>query len=128
MNFHRGLILVHPHGTFIKNDLKSIVIKSKHFKNISHRPLLLIENKKGLGIIYLGDPKVIDLEQFRKKYLRHRILESERKKWWKGKRKLYQYDIIKRSMFAEPLNLDYKTGPQVVVKPESIKFLNKNNT
>ncbi len=89
MDFYRGLILVSPHGTYVKEGSKTLIIKSVKLKDIDNKPLLLIENKKGLGILYLDKPKEITIDEFRKKYKKHRIKEKERLEWWKGKRKLY---------------------------------------
>lgn len=124
MDVYRGLIIVEPYGTFIKEGKKNTIIKSIKFKKISNRPLLLIENKRGLGIIYLDEPEEINLKEFRKKYSEHLIPEYDRKKWWSGKRKLYEYDIIKKNIFHKDIELDYPTGPQVVVKPENIRIKN----
>lgn len=118
--FYRGIILVKPFGTYIKNNIKVTIIKSINLHNISGKPLLLIEDKKALGIIYLSDPIEINIEQFKQKYNEHRITNSERIKWW-GKRKiLYEYKIIKKDMYDIPLNINYYNGPQILVKPENI--------
>ncbi len=120
MLYYRGLILVHPHGTYIKEGKKKTIIKSVNLSDISHKPLLLIENKIGLGIIYLDDPIEITIKEFKNKYNKHRITEKERIEWWKNKRKLYEYKITKKNIFKRPIKLNYKMGPQIVVKPENI--------
>ena len=68
MSYYRGLIIVSPHGDYIKNNSKTEIVKSLNLKNISGKPLLLIQNKVALGIIYLDTPVKIDLETFRKEY------------------------------------------------------------
>jgi len=117
---YRGLILVAPHGSYIKRGIKRSIIKSVNFPDIAGRPLLLIEGKLALGILYLGDPKAINLEQFKAKKDQHHITEKERIEWWKGKHTLYEYKITKKHMFDKPTRINYKQGPQIVVKPENI--------
>jgi uncharacterized protein YecE (DUF72 family) len=117
---YRGLILVAPHGTYIKRGIKRTIIKSVNFPDISHKPLLLIEGKLALGILYLGDPKAISLEQFKNRGSQHQITEKERLEWWKGKSTLYEYKITRKQMFDKPVRINYKQGPQIVVKPENI--------
>jgi len=122
-NIYRGIIIVYPHGSYITDNEKSIIVKSLYLKDISHKPLLLIQNKEALGIIYLNDPKQIDLNKFNTLRKYHKITEEEREKWWKSYKELYQYDIIKKDIFDLPVPINYKTGPQVLVKPESISKL-----
>ena len=88
-----------------------------------NNPLLLIQNKEALGIIKLKKAKPINLVQFSKLKNKHKITDEERKKWWKGKRTLYSYDIIIVKKYKKIKKIQYPTGPQVFVKPENIKFL-----
>lgn len=120
INFYRGIILTYPYGTYILNRSKILIIKSKNIPSISLKPLLLIENKMGLGIIELGLPKEINLKQFThlKKY--HLISESDRVTWWDNYDILYAYVINKVKFFKIPLLLGYKTGPQITVRSENI--------
>lgn len=120
-----GFIIVHPHGTYIANGSKKIIIKSKRFLSILNRPLLLIENKKSLGIIYIKEINEINLKQFDQKRHLHLITTEERKKWWPNKKILYEYPISKKYIFVAPIPVQYKTGPQVFVKLKNIKVLQK---
>lgn len=117
-----GLILVQPHGTLIKNNIKSIIVKSKKF-NISNKKMLLVENKVGLGIIELENPIKINIRQFKKLYKYHQISEEERKEWWSKYNFLFAYKIIKFNSFTKPILLNYKTGPQVIVKKYDYKHI-----
>lgn len=72
LNYYRGLIIVDPYGTYIRNRQKNMIVKSKIIKSIIEEDLLLIENKKGLGI-RLGVPKKINLKEFSKLKKYHKI-------------------------------------------------------
>ena len=120
-----GLIIVPPHGTYIANGSKTIIVKSKYFKNIIDRPLLLIENKYALGIIYIDQISEINLQEFRKSRHLHLITEDERHKWWPGKTIFYEYNIAKRRIFVALVPIEYKTGPQVFVRIRNVKPLQK---
>lgn len=122
MNFYRGLIIVNPYGTYIKNHSKTIVVKSKKINTIIHKKLLLIQDKIGLGIIQLDEPKKINLQQFSKLRRYHKISEEDRIKWWNGYHYLYSYSIIDINIFRIPILLEYPTGPQITVLPEHIIY------
>lgn len=124
VNYNRGLIIVYPYGTYIRKREKNIIVKTRLIKSIIDQNLLLIENKLGLGIIQLGFPKKINLDQFRKLSKRHMITNEDRIKWWAKYTELYSYPINKTKFFRTPLILDYPQGPQITVNPENI-FINK---
>ncbi len=119
-NIYRGLIIVYPYGTYIKNRTKTIIIKSKNIPSISHKKLLLLENKSAYGLIELDYPKKIDIKKFRKLYPKHLITESDRKTWWPNYHLLYEYNIIKSHFFGKQLMINYPIGPQITVKPNNI--------
>ncbi len=122
LNFYRGLIIVDPYGTNIRNRTKKIIVKTKIFNSIIEQNLLLIENKLGLGIIKLGIPTKINLTEFIKLQKYHQIIDADRKKWWPHYEYLYAYPIIKAKFFKIPILLDYLQGPQVTVLPENINI------
>jgi len=122
-NIYRGIIIVHPHGDMIVNGTKSIIVKSKKYLDCIDKKLLLIQNKQALGIIVINYIGSLDIQGFKKKFNQHRITEQERKKWWKNKRKLYQYNIDVNHIFRKPIHIDYPQGPQNFVKPENIKAM-----
>lgn len=114
------LIITHPYGTLIINQTKSLVIKSKKFTTISNQPLLLIENKKGLGLIELDIPEQIDLIKFNKLAKLHKISSSDRKEWWGDKKIFYSYKVLWIKKFSKSILLDYGLGPQVTVNLSNI--------
>lgn len=118
--FYRGLIIVYPYGTLIRKREKTLIVKTKIIKQIIGQELLLIENKIGLGLIMLGDPREINLQQFNKLFNKHKITDDDRTKWWPKYKKFYAYPIIKTKFFRIPLLLNYSMGPQITVKPENI--------
>lgn len=116
-----GIIIVEPHGTYIVDGSKKLIIKSKNFSRIIDRPLLLIQRKRALGIIYIDDIKEIDLQEFNQKRDLHLITDQERVKWWPNKKVFYEYHISKkRQIFIAPIPIEYSTGPQVFVKIENV--------
>lgn len=120
LKYHRGLILVKPHGSYVKKGQKTVIIKSKLITTIIHQNLLLIEGKHGLGIIQLEFPIKIDLPEFNRMNTQHLITENERLQWWPKYQELYAYPIIKKKIFKKPLLLIYPSGPQITVKPDNI--------
>lgn len=122
LEYERGLIIVYPYGSFIRRREKNMIVKTKRVESIIEKPLLLIEDKLGLGLIVLSQPVKINLKQFRALYKYHLITELDREKWWPSYRQLYAYDIVETKFFRYPILLDYGTGPQITVKPENISF------
>lgn len=120
-DIYRGIIIVEPHGTYIYDGNKTMIIKSLNLHNVSHKPLLLIQNKEALAVIYLDDPIKINLSKFNELRKFHKITEYERKEWWNNKSELYKYNIIKKILFEIPVPICYDLGPQVLVKPINIK-------
>jgi len=120
-DIYRGLIIVYPHGTYIAYGNKDIIVKSLKL-SILNKPLLLIENKQALGIIYLNKIKEINITQFDKDKNRHLITNEERKKWWPKKNMLYEYFIGKKIIFYYPIPITYPQGPQVLIKPKNIRY------
>lgn len=117
----RGIILVYPHGSYIADGTKKFIIKSKHYIKCVNKPLLLIENKKALGIIVIEFMGSINLKQFNEKQNLHKISERERKEWWPGYRTLYSYAVVHKTIFT-PISVEYPPGPQAFIKPENITF------
>lgn len=124
MKFYRGIVLVPPQGTDIVDGLKSTIVKTVHYHHICNVPLLLIQKKKGLGIIYLGEPIQYNLAEFKRRFREHRITPKEREKWWPTRTHFYSYPIIKAHFFKKPRPLDYPLGVQNFVRPQSITWLN----
>lgn len=120
IDFYRGLIIVPPHGSYIRNRLKIMIIKTKKIKTIINKNLLLIQHKTGLGFIELGEPVKINLKKLNHLKRYHKITDDERKKWWPMYKTFYAYPIIKSKFFKIPLLIEYPTGPQITVKPSNI--------
>lgn len=120
-NFHRGLILVFPHDSFIVDKQKKVIIKSRKFLEIVNKPLLLIQKQFALGIICLSEPTKINLAKFRNLKSKHKISSRERLLWWTGKQTLYMYKIIKFRKFPKKIPIYFPKGSQVIVKPKNIQ-------
>ncbi len=120
--FSSGLIIVYPHGTYIKNHKKTLIIKSKKISTIVNKDLLLIEDKLGLGLLQLGEPKKITLSQFTKLRKYHKITNNELNDWWPDYETLYAYPITKLDVFKLPIILSYPQGPQITVNYNNVFF------
>ena len=116
-----GYILVSPHGTLIMKGEKTLVIKSKKYTEHINEPLLLIEDKKALGIIRLDEPEEITQEQFKQLREYHKITDEEADRWsFSKKDKLYSYHVSVLKQFSTPISVEYPRGAQVFIKPENI--------
>lgn len=117
---YRGIILVHPHGTYIVKGLKKIIIKSKKYIECVGKTLLLIENKLALGFIVIDYVAPLTIAQFEKKFRSHRITPNEREKWWPNHEILYEYKITHKHIFHNAIPIKYPQGPQTFIKPNLI--------
>lgn len=120
LNIYRGIVIVQPHGDYLKSGKKKIIMKSKKYSDCVNKPLLVIQNKKAIGIIIIDYVQTTNLKGFNKKRKFHLITEKERKKWWKNKTKYHEYKIKYKHFFHNPIPIDYLTGPQTFVRPEHI--------
>jgi uncharacterized protein YecE (DUF72 family) len=123
MEIYKGLILVYPHGDYIVNNKKTMIVKSLNLTQIINKPLLLVQRKQALGIIYLGDIITINKKEFMDYYKYHLVNPKEKKEWWKTKTKFYLYPIIKKKIFKVPIPIEYPQGPQVLINPQNIKLV-----
>jgi len=125
LSLYRGIILVYPHGDYIAEGKKKLVVKSKRFVDVIGKDLLLIQGKWALGVISLDSVKEISLDEFKRKRRLHKITEEERLAWWPGKRILYEYPVSVKEIFLAPVPIDYGPGPQVFIKMPQIKLVQK---
>lgn len=123
MKYYRGIIFVDPHGTYIITGKKTLVVKSKSFKSILDKNLLLIENKKALGIIQLTNFRETTRKSLSSLRKYHKITNDEIHTWWPNKHKFYLYDVVIIKKYKYPRLIEYGKGPQVFIKPENIKIL-----
>jgi hypothetical protein len=128
MNFYRGIIFAPPHAQLTVNHQKHMNVRLKYFPNIVDKPLLMIQDKKAYGIIKLT--KIITItsvQQFKSLFPIHKISENERKNWWphkspSKKTPFYGYVIKLIKKLKKPVPVDWKQGPRIFIKPESLKF------
>lgn len=117
----RGIYLVEPHGRWIAEGKKTIIIKKKKFKTDPKEPLYLIENKLCWGLIYLGTPIEIGPEDFKHLQDKHLVSDEERKKWWGDSFPLYSYQV-RSETWAIPQPVSLPRGIQTFVDAKNIKF------
>lgn len=115
----RGLLLVRPHGTLIAQGLKKAVVKSRRFR-IEDEPLFLVEDGRVLGVLVLGEPKPIDLEDFRRLRRVHRVSEEERRRWWPEHRELWLYPVRSFQPLSMPYAVDVPRGVQTIIREVSV--------
>jgi len=117
----QGIYLVKPHAEMIWSGDKKLIVKSKNYKNMIDKPLYYLDNEFVYGILKLKKPKLIDLNQFKQLSEKHKITESERKKWWGDKQKLYAYEFDILDNFPNPKPTKVEPGTQIFVS--DVKFL-----
>jgi len=112
-----GLYLVEPHAKWIYTGKKTLILKSRPFREeVLNKPHLLL-GKKVYGVIIIRD--IIEDFDFDKLRRHHMVSPRERKKWW-GNQKLYCY-IFEFHPFAEPLDWERPQGVQTFVKEVKVK-------
>lgn len=116
----QGIYLVEPHGKWIWEKKKLLIIKAKRFPNMVLKPLILVSGGLAYGVIKLKPPTEIDLDEFFNLAMGHLITETERQKWWPGKKLLYAYgfDVITR--YEKPRPVTVPQGVQTFI--ENVEF------
>lgn len=117
--FSRALVVVAPHGDLIAEGKKTALVKSRRY-HMESENLLVIQNKKALGVIKLASPRVVTMAGFRRARGRHLVSEEERRRWWPRKATFYLYDILEFHPLRAPIAVRYPRGPQVFVRRENI--------
>lgn len=122
-----GLYLVAPHGKWIADGSKKIVVKSKSFSAHINQPLYLLEDHLCYGIITLDLPEEITPAQFEKLRPLHKVTDEEAfVHWgWDKKGPLYAYRVHRVKIWNEPKKVELPQGIQVFVDSQNIKFLDK---
>jgi len=109
-----GLYLVAPHAQRIWEGKKRLIIKSKKF-NVEGKKYYLVQDKV-YGVIEMGAPYSINLEEFKKLSKLHLISEKERSEWWPDYKTLYAYAVKKFERFPTPKDYDRVPQAQIFVK------------
>lgn len=116
-----AIYLVKPHGEMIKSGSKTAIVKSEFLREKIGEPLYLAQEDLIYGIIKLGQPEEITIEEFTKRFNEHRITEEERLAWWPKADMLYLYPVTVLKKFARPKRYEYKPGAQTFIN--DVKFL-----
>jgi len=110
-----GLYLVSPHAEMIFKKEKSMVVKAKRFA-VKGKTYVLCDKDHAYGnISFESSPQKINLSQFKKLALKHKISEEERKTWWPRRRTLYSYPFTFKP-FDKKRSISVKPGTQTFIK------------
>ena len=119
---YRGFVVKPPHGDYLVSGKKKIITKSKKYSDIMNKPLLVIQNKKALGIIIIDFVKTLTEKEFIKKRKLHLISEKEQKLWY-TMRNYNEYKIKYKYWFKNPIPINYSIGPHTIVMPSNITIM-----
>ena len=111
----QGIYLVPPHGRWIWEGKKTLIVKAKAFRGMIGKPLILVSEKEAYGIIKLKVPKRITLEEFGKLECEHRILDEERAEWWPRVNTLYAYQFSLKK-YKVPKDVKVPEGIQTFMR------------
>ena len=115
-----GIYLVKPHGEWIRNRKKKLIVKAKKFPEMVNRALYLVSDNKVFGIIKLKEPVDLTIKEFRGLIKDHLISEDERVKWWPDANKLFAYKFTRLKMFKEPKDFQVPKGVQTFIREVKI--------
>jgi len=118
-----GIYLVKPHGTWIWDGSKTLIVKGKNYSTKAGKLFYLIQDKLCYGIIKLGIPKKISLREFKHLYSKHKITEAERIKWWENHDFLYAYNFKLVKKYEQPRSVKVPIGAQTFIK--EVEFLSE---
>jgi hypothetical protein len=114
-----------PHGTYIWNGTKTLIIKSMVFKHHIGEPLLLISGDYAYGIISLGEAMGITQQDFNSLSEKHRIGQDEARKLGFDRRKdLYMYKINSLHTYPQRVRIEKPKGMQTFARISEIRVPN----
>jgi len=119
-----GLYLVEPHAAWIHLGVKNLIVKTRLYKNMLNKPLILL-GKHAYGIIKLTRARKISEKEFERLRFQHRITEEERRRWAKtipawetGPFYAYEFEY---EPFENPRPYEHPRGLQVFLKKVILK-------
>lgn len=121
----KGIYLVKPYGSLIYSGDKTHIVKKRIFTKMINIPLVLIEDKRALGIILLKEPKKINKKEFIETYDLHRIPIEDAEKWWGDFDVLFLYPLRIIKLFDSPIPVDVPKGVQTFISDVKIPELEK---
>ena len=117
-----GVFFEVPDGSLILEGAVTILVKSKSTPSLAENELLAVSSDGfAYGIIKLGKPKQIDLDQFETLQPVHGITEGERKRLWSDSETLYTYKIQNFKRFGDPLKVVLPKEPNDTIKNVEFK-------
>ena len=119
-----GLYISEPHGELLFQDKQKAIIKTRLFKRLEEKNIL-VSKDKAYGVIQFNPPEKIDVDEFRKRYDEHKVSDEERTDWWGEKDYFFLYTIKEFEKFEKPQLIKSVSGAQVFV--EGIEFIKENN-
>jgi hypothetical protein len=112
-----GVFFEAPEGSVVIERGVTVLVKSIADSKLSEGKLIAVSSDGfAYGIIKLGKPKSIDLEQFAEQTSSHRITEAERKELWPDAETLYVYPITDIGKFADPLKVKLPAEHSDIIK------------
>lgn len=120
-----GIYLVPPHGRWIWEGKKLLIVKAKRFTEMVGKPLVLVSASMAYGVIKLKEPSEINLDEFfelaESEAGGHLISETERQKWWPGKKTLYAYEFQTVTRYDKPRPVIVPRGTQTFIQDVNFK-------
>jgi len=118
-----GLYLAKPHGAMIADGSQTLIVMGRNYKNCLNKLLYFLEDKLCYGVLKFNKIYPISLEEFKERCNEHKISETDRTRWWTGKKTLFAYDFKLIHKFDNPKTVNVKLGSQVIIK--EVEFLSK---
>ena len=111
----RALYLIEPHGEILMSGVKTAIVKAKKF-DITGEPLGIISNNKLYGYARFKSPKIIDHQQFKDLFDKHKISQQEKIEQWPRAKEFYYYPVRDRFVLLKPKPIRVKAGTQTFVQ------------
>lgn len=99
-------------GNDIVNGTKHAIVTPTP-RNIEGTRVLLVKAELGgivAGIVTIGEPKELSLDDFDQKQAVHNISPVDRRKWWPENKTLFLYPITNFAPLAEEINIPLPAG------------------
>jgi len=97
-----GINLSSYHSRLIYEGHKTLIINSKLNKSIIGKLQYLLGERLAYGIIKLGNPEKITIQEFSDDFDKHHVTDDERQNWWPNKEILFCYPFEVIEIFETP--------------------------
>ncbi len=102
-----GIYIIYPQSRLIYDGKKDLIVKTRKIDKYLDTPIHLVDGRFCYGVIKFSFAKEGGVKDFKELFSRHKISDTDLKRWWPKAEKFYFYKVEILEKFPHPKNWDY---------------------